>query len=82
MRFFNDSWAGKQQQKNIGLLFSLSGENQALFNGQALLIDSTKLPSDINFQLSAVENLEGVISNEARLVYAIECFTKMPIYFI
>jgi hypothetical protein len=57
------------------------GENRGVFNGHALLIDSTGLPNDINFHLTAVNNHNGVISDEVRLVYAIDRFTKMPIYF-
>jgi hypothetical protein len=58
---------------------SFLGETNCVGNG--LLIDSTGLPNDINFYLTAINNHNGVISDEVRLIYAIDRFTKMPIYF-
>jgi hypothetical protein len=46
-----------------------------------ILIDSTGLPNDIKFPLSAVNNHNGVISNEARLILVVDRITGMPLYF-
>lgn len=47
----------------------------------SVLIDSTGLPNDIRFPLSAINNHNGVISNESKLILAIEIESKLPIYF-
>jgi hypothetical protein len=44
-------------------------------------IDSTGLHNDIKTHLTAVNNHNGVISNEIRLIYVIDQITKLPIYF-
>ena len=46
-----------------------------------VLIDSTGLPNDIHFEYSKVNNHNGVISREARLIYVVERGTGLPIYF-
>jgi hypothetical protein len=46
-----------------------------------ILIDSTGLPNDIKFNLTEINCHNGVISNEARLIYVVDRQTKMPIYF-
>jgi hypothetical protein len=46
-----------------------------------VLIDSTGLPNDIHFDLSAINNHNGVISREARLIYVVERNTGFPIFF-
>jgi hypothetical protein len=46
-----------------------------------ILIDSTGLPNDIKIPLTAVNNHNGVISNEARLILILDRSTNMPIYF-
>jgi hypothetical protein len=46
-----------------------------------ILIDSTGLPNDIRTHLTAVNNHNGVISNEIRLIYVLDKNTKLPIYF-
>ena len=47
----------------------------------SVLIDSTGLPNDIRFPLSAINNHNGVISNESRLILVLERESKLPIYF-
>jgi hypothetical protein len=47
----------------------------------ALLIDSTGLPNSINFDLTQVNNHNGVISNEIRLIYVVDRKRKLPVYF-
>jgi hypothetical protein len=49
--------------------------------GIALLIDSTGLPNDINTDLTQRNNHNGVISNEIRMIVAIEQITGYPLYF-
>ena len=49
--------------------------------GSGVLIDSTGLPNDIHFPLTAVNSHNGAISNEARLIFVIDRHTSMPIYF-
>jgi len=46
-----------------------------------ILVDSTGLPNDIRFPLTAVNNHNGLVSNEARLILVIDRRTGMPIYF-
>jgi len=49
--------------------------------GKGILLDSTGLPNDIRFPLTAVNNHNGVISNEARLVLVIDRQSGLPLYF-
>jgi transposase len=46
-----------------------------------ILIDSTGLPNDIKNHLTAINNHNGLISNEIRLIYVVDKRTKLPIYF-
>jgi hypothetical protein len=46
-----------------------------------VLIDSTGLPNDTHFEYAAINNHNGVISREARLIYVVERNTGLPIYF-
>ena len=46
-----------------------------------VLIDSTGLPNDIHFDYSQINNHNGVISREARLIYVVERNTGLPVYF-
>lgn len=46
-----------------------------------ILIDSTGLPNDIDIELTSVNNHNGIISNEIRLIYIVDQNTGMPIYF-
>ena len=46
-----------------------------------VLIDSTGLPNDIHFEISAVNNHNGVINKEVRLIYVVERSTGFPIFF-
>jgi hypothetical protein len=46
-----------------------------------VLIDSTGLPNDICFDLSQVNNHNGVISREARLIYVVERNSGFPVFF-
>jgi hypothetical protein len=46
-----------------------------------ILIESTGLPNDIKSYLTSVNNHNGVISNEIRLIYVVDKNTKLPILF-
>jgi hypothetical protein len=46
-----------------------------------VLIDSTGLPNDIHFDYTKVNNHNGVISREVRLIYVVERNTGLPVYF-
>jgi hypothetical protein len=49
--------------------------------GEDVLIDSTGLPNNIHFPLTAVSNHNGQISNEVRLIYVVQQGTNLPLYF-
>jgi hypothetical protein len=46
-----------------------------------ILIDSTGLPNDIDFYLTAVNNHGGEINNESRLILVVDKITKKPLFF-
>ncbi|MBR5088048.1 MAG: transposase [Ruminiclostridium sp.] len=46
-----------------------------------ILIDSSGLPNSIRFPLTAVNNHNGVISEEVRLIYVVQQRTGMPLFF-
>jgi hypothetical protein len=46
-----------------------------------VLIDSSGLPNDIRFPLTAISNHNGEVSNEVRLIYVVQQRTGYPIYF-
>jgi len=48
---------------------------------KGILVDSTGLPNDIRFPLTAVSNHNGEISNEARLVFVLDSKSGLPLYF-
>ena len=53
-----------------------------LFGNKAgVLIDSTGMPNDINFPLTAVNTHNGVTSNESRLLYVVDRKSRMPLFF-
>jgi len=46
-----------------------------------ILIDSTGMPNDIHFPLTAINNHNGVISNETRLILVVDRLTKLPLLY-
>jgi hypothetical protein len=46
-----------------------------------ILIDSTGMPNDIHFPLTAINNHNGIISNETRLILVIDRVTSMPLLY-
>jgi hypothetical protein len=49
--------------------------------GTSILVDSTGLPNDIHIPLTAVNNHNNVINNEARLILVVDKKSGLPIYF-
>lgn len=47
----------------------------------SILIDSSGLPNSIRFPLTAVNNHNGVVSEEVRLIYVIQQRTGLPLFF-
>ena len=47
----------------------------------AILIDSTGLPNDVQLPITAVSNHNGVVSNEIRMIYAIRQKTGLPLFY-
>ena len=46
-----------------------------------ILVDSTGMPNDIKFHLTAVNSHNGVVSNETRLILAIDRITCLPLLY-
>jgi hypothetical protein len=46
-----------------------------------ILVDSTGMPNDIDFPLTAINNHNGVISNETRLILAVDRTTGLPLLY-
>lgn len=55
------------------------GESCGIDDG--ILIDSSGLPNSIHFPLTAVNNHNGVVSEEIRLIYVVQQHTGMPLFF-
>lgn len=49
--------------------------------GDGILIDSSGLPNAIRFPLTAVNNHNGTISEEVRLIYVVQQRTGLPLFF-
>ena len=84
----------KLQSQRISELYKEIGEEQVqrkFFNGylklvsktskHGILVDSTGLPNDIDFPLTALNVHNGVASNETRLVLVVDRVSGMPLYF-
>lgn len=46
-----------------------------------ILIDSSGLPNSIRFPLTAVNNHNGVVNEEVRLIYVVQQHTGLPLFF-
>jgi len=71
---FGDEWLQRAFFKEY--LQYISGQC-----GESVLIDSTGLPNDIRFPLTAINNHNGTINSEARLVLVLERKSGLPVYF-
>ena len=49
--------------------------------GSGILVDSTGLPNDIRIPVTAVNNHNGAVSNEARLILVVDRKSGLPLYF-
>ena len=49
--------------------------------GKGILVDSTGLPNDIHFPLTAINNQGKEINNETRLILVLDKSSGMPVYF-
>lgn len=70
-----DEWSYREFFKEYAKLLNKRHE------GADILIDSTGLPNSIHFPHTAVSNHNGVISNEVRLIYAVQQGANLPLYF-
>lgn len=59
--------------------FNKAKSSQGVDDG--ILIDSSGLPNAIHFPLTAVNNHNGVVSEEIRLIYVVQQDTGMPLFF-
>ena len=46
-----------------------------------ILIDSSGIPNSAHFPLTAINNHNGIISEELRLMYVVQQHTGMPLFF-
>ena len=46
-----------------------------------ILVDSTGMPNDIDFPLTAMNNHNGLIGNETRLILAVDRLTSLPLLY-
>jgi hypothetical protein len=49
--------------------------------GEGILIDSTGLPNATRIPITAVNNHNGVVSEEVRLIYVVQQDTGLPLFF-
>lgn len=61
-----------KNQTGSGIPYGISG---------GILIDSSGLPNAIRFPLTAVNNHNGTISEEVRLIYVVQQRTGLPLFF-
>ena len=59
--------------------FNKTKTSQGIEDG--ILIDSSGLPNAIHFPLTAVNNHNGVVSEEIRLIYVVQQHNGMPLFF-
>ncbi len=49
--------------------------------GDGILLDSTGLPNDAKLPLTSINNHNGLISLEVRLIYVVQQSTGLPLYY-
>lgn len=74
-RFFKEYFRFLAKDDNVG-----DGNHAAPFT-DGILIDSSGLPNAIHFPLTAINNHDGKISEEVRLIYVVQQQTGMPLFF-
>ena len=60
---------------------ALPESEESCENRDGILIDSTGLPNSCHLPITAVNNHNGTVSNEIRLIYAIQQKTGLPLFF-
>ena len=74
-RFFKEYFRFLAKDDNVG-----NSNHTAPFT-DGILIDSSGLPNAIHFPLTAINNHDGKISEEVRLIYVVQQQTGMPLFF-
>jgi transposase len=72
---------GKEKTKRIFFDNYIPYLRQLSDVSENVLIDTTGLPNDIDFEYSQINNHNGVFSRKARLIYVGERNTTLPVYF-
>lgn len=75
--FYQELGSEELQRKFFNLYLHTLCEGKRV----GVLIDSTGLPNDIHFPLTAISTHNGVTSNEARLILVVDRKTEMPLFF-
>lgn len=66
------------QRRFFPQYLSMVSEGQ---KNHGILVDSTGMPNDIRFPLTAINNHNGVISNETRLILVVDRITGLPLLY-
>ena len=61
--------------------YETGGDDESNGIDDGVLIDSSGLPNSIRFPLTAINNHNGIISEEIRLIYVVQQRTGMPLFF-
>jgi hypothetical protein len=76
--FFKELGNEETQRRFFSRYLSKVSEGQ---KNHGIIVDSTGMPNDIDFHLRAINNHNGVISDETRLILAVDRITKLPLLF-
>jgi hypothetical protein len=76
--FFLELGDERTQRRFFQRYLAMVSEGQ---KNHGILVDSTGLPNDIDFHLTATNNHNGVVSDEVRLILAVDRMTKLPLLF-
>ena len=76
--FFKELGDESVQRRFFPEYLSMVSEGQ---KNHGILVDSTGMPNDIRFPLTAINNHNGKISNETRLILAVDRITGLPLLF-
>ena len=76
--FFKELGNEKVQRDFFPRYLSMVSEGQ---KNHGILVDSTGMPNDIQFPFTAVNNHNGVISNETRLILVVDRITGLPLLY-
>ena len=76
--FFKDLGNEQVQRRFFPQYLSMVSDGQ---KNHGILVDSTGMPNDIRFPLTAINNHNGVISNETRLILVVDRITGLPLLY-